>query len=112
MIKRVAIYYLPDGTDPDVFWKYHIEVHTSDFIKAAGPALRKYVINRVTEVVTGKPKFWALVETWWESKEAMNEAFERASTFKTPDGKTIQDDFGSRVTDKFSALVEEKEITL
>ena len=112
MIKRAAIYSLPEGTDHDEFWKYHTEVHPADFKKAAGPRLKKYVINRVTEVISGKPKIWALVELWFDSKEDMDEAFRNAQTLKIPGGKTIAEDFWSRITDAFDTILEEKEIEI
>ena len=112
MVKRVSVYSLPKGTNPDEFWKYHTEVHASDIKKAAGPRLKKYAINRVARVVSGEPKFWGMVETWWESEEAIREATKDINALKAPGGKTIWDDFWSRVVDGFSAEVEEKEITL
>lgn len=110
MIKRVSIYSLPEGTDPNEFWKYHTEVHASDIKRAGGPRLKKYVINRVTKVVSGKPKFWGMVETWWESEKAYEEATKDINALRTPEGKTIWDDFWSRTTEGFSSVVEEKEI--
>lgn len=110
MIKRIAVYSLPEGTDPDEFWKYHTELHSADVRKAFGFRVKKYVINRVVEVVKGQPTFWGVVELWFENTEAMNEAHERLKHFKTLKGKTFQEDFFSRVTGRFSAVVEEKEI--
>ena len=51
MVKRFVVYSLPDGTDPDEFWKYHTEEHSEDFKKNVGTKLRKYVMNRVTAQV-------------------------------------------------------------
>lgn len=110
MIKKITVYSLPDGTDPDEFWKYHTEVHAADIKKVAGLRLRKYVINRVTKVGAGQPNLWGLVETWWESEEAMNEVLGEIDSIRTPDGKTIWDDFWARVTDAFTAEVEEREV--
>ncbi len=106
MIKRVSFYSLPEGVDPDEFWKYHTEVHSSEYKKAVAPRLKKYVINRVTEVVRGEPKFWGFVEQWWENEEDRNAAI------NTPEVKRINEDFRSRVTGGFLVGVEEKEITL
>ena len=112
MIKVVAMYSLPDGTDPDEMWKYHTEVHASDIKRVYGPRLKKYVINRVSKVLAGEPRFFALMETWFESEEALAEADENYKTLRTYEGKTIAEDFNSRVTQRFRAVVEEKEITL
>lgn len=110
MIKSVSIYSLPKGTDPEEFWKYHTEVHARDVARLAGKGLKKYVINRVTEVRFGEPKFWGMIEMWWESEEAKDAYFKIANVTKTPSGRSIPDDFKVRVTDQFGAQVEEKEI--
>ena len=102
MIKMINVYSLPDGTGPEEFWKYHTEVHALDVKKAAGSLLKKYTINRVVEVIRGEPKFWGLIETWWESEEARQEYNKRSYPNKG--------EFSSRVTGSFVALVEEKEI--
>lgn len=110
MIKRVSIYSLPEGVDPDKFWKYHTEVHASDIRKAAGPRLKKYVLNRARKVESGEPKFFGLIELWFESEEAMNGALNDFRTLKVRSGKNILDDFQSQVTEYFAATVEEREI--
>ena len=104
MLKMITVYSLPEGTDPDEFWKYHIEEHALDFKNAAVPLLKKYVINRVVEARRGEPTFFGLIETWWESEEARQEYNKRSYPKKG--------EFGSRVSESFTALVEEKEIPL
>lgn len=110
MIKRVTVYSLLEGTDPDEFWKYHQEVHAPDFVKLAGPGLKRYVIHRVTKVIRGEPKFFGFVETWWESEKAMEWSAENVKAHKTAEGKTILEDFFSRITDGFMVQVEERVI--
>jgi len=100
VVKRMVSFSLPEGTDPDELWKYWHEVHVPGIMQL--PGLKKYVINRVSSVVAGEARFWGVAETWWESEEAMHQAFTR------PDGKSCQDDFMSRVTGVFVAIVEEK----
>lgn len=104
MIKRVSVCSLPEGTNIDEFWKYWREVHVPDFKKV--PGLRKYIINRVVSKLAGEEKFWGLAETWWDSEEDMRHAF------ASPEGKYAFEDFWPRVTGGFSAIMEEKEITL
>ena len=41
MVKMVSIYSLPEGVDPDEFWRYHTEDHASDIKRAAGTRLKK-----------------------------------------------------------------------
>ena len=100
MIKRMVSFSLPEGTDPDEFWRYWQEVHVPGIMQL--PGLKKYVINRVSKVGGGEAKFWGVAETYWESEEAMVQAF------KSPHGKSCQDDIMSRITDFFSSIVEEK----
>ena len=108
MIKRVSGFWLPDGTDPDQFWKYHKEVHTVDSMRVAGPRLKKYVINRVVKVVSGTPTFFDLTETWWENEDEMHQVInvDMVNT-KLPNGQTVAEDFFSRVTGGFTVIVDE-----
>jgi uncharacterized protein (TIGR02118 family) len=103
MLKRITVFSLAEGTNSDEYWKYHTAAHASDVLKAL-PRPSKYVINRVTRVVSGEPKFWGFVETWWDSEEAMNQAM------NTPELKQANADWLPRVSGCFTALVEEKVI--
>ena len=108
MIKRVTVCWLPQGTDPDKFWKYHKEVHAVDVIRVAGPRLKKYVINRVVKPIYGTPTFFDLIETWWDNEEDMHQAFDvDIRNAKLPNGKTISEDFWSQVAGGFAVVVEE-----
>lgn len=107
MIKKVAVYALEEGTNGDEFWAYHTKTHAADVMRVAGPALKRYVINRVKQVVRGKPQFFAFVETWWESEEGMNKYLEEISTTTLSNRRTIVDDFWSRGIHGFEAVVEE-----
>ena len=108
MIKRVSVFWLPDGTDPDKFWKHHKEVHTVNFMRIAGPRLKKYSINRVVKVLSGTATFFDLVETWWENDDDMNQVFNfDMLTMKLPNGQTVAEDFWSRVAGGFTVIVDE-----
>ena len=108
MIKRVSVCWIPGGTDPDEFWKYHKEVHAVDAMQVAGPRLKKYVLSRVTKVISGTPTFFDMTETWWDSEEDMHQAFNvDARTVKLPNGNTVADDFWSRVAGGFTVVVDE-----
>ena len=117
MIKRLAAYWLPQGTDPEKFWKYHTQVHTKDVIPFVGQALKKYTISRITKVIWGelpKPEMFAVIEMWWESEEAMNEAIKKIQDNKLPNEKTVWEDFWTQVAGGFTAVTEEyvaKDIT-
>ncbi len=112
MIKRVTIFSLRPGVDPDEFWNYHTRVHAEEWKRLAGSALKKYSINRVTKVVRGEPVFWGMVEQWWDSEEARAECGKRAYATPSASGLSVQDEFNSRVMNSFQFQVEEKEISL
>ena len=71
MIKRINIFSLKEGADPDKVWKYWLEVHAAHVKKI--PGLRKYVINRVIKQLPGPAgkkgvKYWGIVELWFDSE--------------------------------------------
>ena len=110
MIKVIAGYSLPEGTDPEEFWKYHTQVHAADCKKAYGPLLKKYTLNRVTKVLKGDPGFFAIMENWFEDEAALAKADKQLKTMIAASGKNMVEDFASRVTRSFRVIVEEKEI--
>lgn len=112
MYKSISTYLLPEGVDKEAFWKYHTGIHAADVTKGAGPALKRYVVNHVTEMIRGEMQFWGLIEKWWESKEARDEYLIRAKLIKTASGMSPPEDFRSTAIGGFGAWVEEKEIPL
>jgi hypothetical protein len=76
-------------------------------MKASGQWRKKYVINRASKPLYGASPFFGLVETWWESKEMMEKDMEALQTTRLSNGKTVEEDFLSRVTGAYSVLVEE-----
>jgi len=112
MVKRIVIYSLPEGTDPNEFWHYHTKIHSEDFKKAVGSKLKGYVMNRITNQVGGELKPFAVIETYWESEEEMKKAYDNAKAATLPNGKTVFEDFMSRIHLLFAGSVEVKEIQL
>jgi hypothetical protein len=113
MYKTISVYDLPPGTNREAFWEYHTRVHAQDVKQASRGLLKKFVINRIIDVVNGELKAFGLIEMWWENKEAAGEYKDRAREFKTASGKSPPDDFFSRgVISRFRLHVEEVEITL
>jgi len=103
MLKRVMVFRLKAGVDPDEFWKHWQEVHAEQYRKV--PYLQKYVINHVVEPIKGEPVYWGLVETWWASKE------EHAKMEQSPQFKAFNDPyFRERIEGAFAAWLEEKQI--
>ena len=110
MIKRIALYSLAEGVDGDHRWEHHTNIHAPAFAREIGIGLKRYVINRVSKIVNGKPKFYVMAEMWWESRDAMNQAIEMAKVTKAPSGMTFFNDSESEIIDSFAALVEEVQI--
>ena len=104
------MYSLPEGADPEETWKYHTQVHAPDIKKLSGDKLKKYVVNRVDNVIVGGQQIFAIMENWYENKEDIAEIDKRYKITKAASGKTLQEDFNSHTTNRFRAIVEEKEI--
>lgn len=110
MVKMMTLYSPAEGIDPEEMWKYHTQIHAEEIKASMGSLLKRYTLNRVVEVVRGEPKFWGLVELWFDSKADAKEAFARSGKYVTPEGKATSPAFRSRVKDMFVVEVEEKEI--
>lgn len=107
MIKRLGVYSLPEDVDGDEFWNYHTKIHAEQAKQAFGDYLKRYVVNRVRRVISGQGHWFGLVETWWDSQEDLDRAFESLNTTILPNGLNVSDDFGSRVASYTSYDVEE-----
>lgn len=98
MVKKVHLFSLAKGNDPDKVWSYWVDEHAANIKKV--PGVRKYVINRVTKVEMGDPRLWGLVEIWFDSEEA----YHKSMNMEHP-----PDDFHSMTSEpRFSAWMEEK----
>lgn len=107
MIKRLGVYSLPEDTDGDEFWNYHTNIHAEQAQQAFGDYLKRYVINRVRRVISGQGHWFGLVETWWDTQEDLDQAFDSLNTTILPSGLSVSDDFSSRVAGYTSYDVEE-----
>ncbi|MFC1992597.1 hypothetical protein ACFLV3_02145 [Chloroflexota bacterium] len=113
MIKRFTIYAIPEGRDAEEWWDYHINVHAVDIVNAAGPGLKKYLITRIKEAtmrtdnIFGKQRYFAYNELWFENEETMNKSYNAVLNTKLPNGKTVSEDFWSRLSEGFTSVVEE-----
>ncbi|MBI2958054.1 MAG: hypothetical protein HYY32_04340 [Chloroflexi bacterium] len=113
MYKSISTYLIPKNVDPQEFWEYHTGPHARDVVGGAGPELKRYVVNRVTDVIRGEMQFWGLIEKWWESKESRDEYLRRAKFIKgSTTGMSPPEEFRSRAYGGFGAWVEEREIPL
>jgi uncharacterized protein (TIGR02118 family) len=80
MIKRINVFPLAKGRDPEKVWEYWVKVHSQKVRRM--PGLKKLVINRVIEIIPGPggvkrdTNFWGLVEMWFDNLEDYNKAVE------------------------------------
>lgn len=73
MVKVVAMFNLPPGTDEAGFEKYFVKKHAPDAAKI--PGLRKYTIGKVVRSPAGEPAWYRVNELWFDSVEAAQKAF-------------------------------------
>lgn len=107
MIKRLGVYSLPEDVDGDEFWHYHTRIHAEQAKRAFGDYLKRYTINRVRRVISGEGRWFGMVETWWDNPDDIDRAFQSLDTTILPNGLSVSDDFGSRVTGYASFEVDE-----
>jgi uncharacterized protein (TIGR02118 family) len=73
MVKLVAMFNLPPGTDEAEFEKYFVKKHARDAAKI--PGLRKYSIGKVVGSPAGEPAWYRVNELWFDSVPAALKAF-------------------------------------
>jgi uncharacterized protein (TIGR02118 family) len=74
MVKLVAMFNLPPGTDEAEFEKYFVNQHAKkDAAKI--PGLRRYVIGKVVGSPAGQPAWYRVNELWFDSVQAALKAF-------------------------------------
>ena len=104
MVKFVVMIEPKEGTDLEEFWKRWQEVHAPIHDK---PQLKKYVINRVTQVIAGgEIKVWGMTEQWFDSMESYQE-YRRAND-ADPEFQRLNDDWHGRLAGRTIFFMEEK----
>ncbi len=74
MVKVVAMFNLPEGTDEAEFEEYFVSKHAKkDAAKI--PGLRRYVIGKVVGSPAGQPGWYRVNELWFDSVKAAQKAF-------------------------------------
>ncbi len=68
MVKLVAMFNLPRGTNGAEFEKYFVRKHARDAAKI--PGLRRYVIGKVVGSPAGEPAWYRVNELWFDSVKA------------------------------------------
>ena len=108
MITRMGTCLPKLGVDANQFWNYHTKIVARDVTRYMGPGVRRYVMSRVTKVISGDPRFSDLTEFWYEDEGAMAQEVEETWVLITaPAGKNLYDDFVMWVIDNCSSIIEQ-----
>jgi len=73
MVKLVAMFNLPEGTDEVEFEKYFVKKHAPE--AAQIPGLRRYTIGKVVGSPAGNPAWYRVNELWFDTVSAAMKAF-------------------------------------
>jgi uncharacterized protein (TIGR02118 family) len=104
MVKLVAMFNLPPGTDEGAFEKYFVEKHAPE--AAQIPGLRKYTIGKVVGSPAVRPAWYRINELWFDSMAAAMEALE------SKEAVDCTNDLMPRVKDFTAVFVEDQEIKI
>lgn len=104
MVKLVAMFNLPPGTDEAKFEQYFVKKHAPE--AAQIPGLRKYTIGKVVGTPQEKPAWYRVNELWFDSVDAAMKAFDSKAAVE------CTDDLMPRVRDFTAVFVEEQEVEL
>lgn len=104
MIKLVAMFNLPPGTDEVEFEKYFVKKHARDAAKI--PGLRRYLIGKVVGSPAGTPGWYRINELWFDSVKAALKAF------NSPEAVAATNDLMPRVKDFTPVFVKDLEIKI
>lgn len=105
MVKLVAMFNLPPGTDEAEFERYFVSKHArQDAAKI--PGLRRYVIGKVVGSPAGPPAWYRVNELWFDSVQAAMKAF------SSPAAVEATNDLMPRVKDFTPVFVKDMEIKL
>ena len=104
MVKLVAMFNLPPGTDEAEFEKYFVRKHARDAAKI--PGLRRYLIGKVVGSPAGTPAWYRVNELWFDSVKAALKAFNSAEAV------AATNDLMPRVKDFTPVFVKDVEIKI
>ncbi len=104
MVKLVAMFNLPPGTDEAEFEKYFVKKHAREAAKI--PGLRRYLIGKVVGSPAGTPAWYRVNELWFDSVKAALKAF------NSPEAVAATNDLMPRVKDFTPVFVKDVEIKI
>ena len=105
MVKVVAMFNLPEGTDEAEFEKYFVKKHAPEAARI--PGLRRYTIGKVVgSPAEGKPAWYRVNELWFDSVKAALKAFGSKAAVD------CTNDLMPRVKDFTPVFVKDQEVRL
>jgi uncharacterized protein (TIGR02118 family) len=104
MVKVVAMFNLPPGTDEAEFERYFVKKHAPDAAKI--PGLRRYTIGKVVGSPAGEPAWYRVNELWFDSVKAAQKAFNSQVAVEATN------DLMPRVKDFTPVFVKDQEVKL
>ena len=104
MVKLVAMFNLPPGTDEAEFERYFVEKHALEAARI--PGLRRYTIGKVVGSPGDQPAWYRVNELWFDSVKAAMEGFDSNVA------EECTKDLMARVKEFTAVFVEEQEVGL
>lgn len=104
MVKLVAMFNLPSGTDKAAFERYFVGKHAQEAARI--PGLRKYTIGKVVGSPGDKLAWYRVNELWFDSVGAAMEALNSEVSVD------CTNDLLPRIEDFTAVFVEEQEVAL
>ena len=104
MVKLVAMFNLPAGTDEAEFERYFVKKHAPDAAKM--PGLRRYTIGKVVGSPAGQAAWYRVNELWFDSVRAALKAFNSPVAVEATNGLM------PRVKDFTPVFVKDQEVKL
>ena len=104
MVKLVAMFNLPEGTDEAQFEKYFVKTHAPQAARI--PGLRRYTIGKVVGPPSEKPAWYRVNELWFDSMKAA------MKSLNSREAIDCTNDLMPRVKDFTPVFVKDQEVSL
>ena len=104
MVKLVAMFNLPGGTDEAQFEKYFVKKHAPEAARI--PGLRRYTIGKGVGSPSEKPAWYRVNELWFDSMKAAKKSLSSREAID------CTNDLMPRVKDFTPVFVKDQEVSL
>ena len=104
MVKLIAMFNLPEGTDEAQFERYFVKKHAPEAARI--PGLRRYTIGKVVGSPSERPAWYRVNELWFDNTKAAMKAV------SSPEAVECTNDLMPRVKDFTPVFVKDQEVRL